>query len=482
MIQRNAPFWDALTAYHTKGVIPFHTPGHKLRSGPFSNIEAVLGSGFFALDPSDEIESLELNHDFEVALKMAEGLAAELFGAEASLFLVNGTTGGLHYLLMPTKGRVLIPRFSHEAVYSAMLLAQGEAIYLPVTYDPDWLIPLPPRVDEVNQVLSKTQPEAFVLTNPTYYGTVGDLRAIIKRVKSHGVLVFADEAHGGHFRFSPELPATALECGADAVVQSTHKTLGSFTQTSMLHANNALWFSKAVQAQRALQTTSPSLVFFAVLDEVRRVLADQGRELVGQALEIARECRRQLGAINGVELLPSYLQGDPLKIVFSLRDLGLTGIEVERMLRIDYNIQVELSDYYSVLALVAIGDTMESIRKLVAAVRDLSQRRGHLGSMPLQRYTMDVPALPPIVISLREAFFKEKEITCLQDAKGKISGNFLTPYPPGVPVIAPGEQFTSDIIEHLLWCHSINWPVRGLMPGQKVAILEDNHGFCRKTG
>ncbi len=482
MTQRTAPFWDALIAYHLKGVLPFHTPGHKLQSGPFAKIEAALGSGFFALDPSDEIEDIRLNHDFEIALDLAERLAAELFGAEESLFLVNGTTGGLHYLLMPTKGPVLIPRFSHQAVYSAMMLAQGEAVYVPVTYDPDWLIPLPPQVHQVDQMLSQTRPEALVLTHPTYYGTVADVPVIIKRCKEDGVLAFVDEAHGGHFLFSSELPTTALECGADAVVQSTHKTLGSFTQTSMLHANNSLWFSKARQAQRALQTTSPSLVFLAVLDEVRRVLAIQGRDLVGQALELARECRRQLCEIEGVELLPLELQGDPTKIVFSLRDLGLTGIEVERMLRMDYNIQIELSDYYSVLALVTIGDTMENIKKLVAAVRDLSERRVHLGSMPLRRYVMDFPGLPPIILNLRDAFFRETEVTNIKDAEGRISGSFLTPYPPGVPVIAPGEQFTPEVIEHLLWCHSINWPVRGLMPGQKVVILEDNHSFCRKTG
>jgi len=474
MNQEKAPFWDALTAYHSKAVIPFHTPGHKLRGGAFSNIEAVMGQGVLALDPSDRVECPELKHDFEQVLRMAEALASDLFGAKDSLFVVNGTTGGIHYLLMPTTGRVLIPRFSHQSVYSAMILAQAEAIYLPVTYDPDWLVPLPPQLEQIEQVLSQTQVEAVVLTNPTYYGTVPELSTIIPRVKQHGALVFVDEAHGGHFRFSSELPPTALECGADGVVQSTHKTLGSLTQTSMLHSNNGKWFSKVVQAKRALQTTSPSFIFYGILDEVRRVLAQEGRTLVGQALELARECRRQLQEVQGVELLPSRLQGDPTKIVLSLRNLGLTGRDVERILRNDYNIQVELSDYYSVLALVTLGDTAESTARLVEAVRDLSERRRHLGALPLKRHTMDVPSLPPVTLGLRDAFFQEKGLIDLQEAKGRISGGFLTPYPPGVPVIAPGEEFTSDIIDYLLWCHSINWPVRGLMPEQKVVVLEDN--------
>lgn len=477
MTQDSAPFWESLVAYQAKGVIPFHTPGHKLHCGPFSNIEAILGSGVFALDPSDQIENIEINHDFEIALRAAEQLAAGLFGASKSLFSINGTTGGLHYLLMPARGRVLIPRFSHQAVYSAMMLSQGQAVYLPVSYDPDWLVPLPPQPSQVEEALSHTKAEALVLTHPTYYGTVTELETLIGLGKKSGTLIFVDEAHGGHFRFSDQLPPTALECGADAVVQSTHKTLGSLTQTSMLHFNNEMWFLKAAQAQKALQTTSPSFVFYAVLDEVRRVLAVSGRDLMGQVLELSDICRRDLSKIEGVELLPRRLQGDPTKIVISLRKLGLTGIEVESLLRMDYNIQVELSDYYSVLALITLGDTKESISKLVEAIRELTRRRSLLGATTLQHNILDVPSLPPIIYSLREAFFMEKEMAPLQKAKGRISGAFLTPYPPGVPIIAPGEQFTTDIIEYLLWCTRINWPVRGLMPEQKVVLIEDNCSY-----
>lgn len=474
MTQESAPFWDALHAYRKKAVVPFHTPGHKLNAGLFPRLEAVLGSGFFSLDPSDQVEDPETSNDFEQVLRVAEGLAAELFGAKNTLFSVNGTTGGLHYLLMPVTGTLLVPRFSHQAVYSAMILGEAKAVYLPASYDPDWFVPLQLQGDQIEQALIQCQAEALVLTHPTYYGTAANVRDIVKRAKSHGSLVIADEAHGGHFLFSDKLPGTALECGADAVVQSTHKTLGSFTQTSMLHFNNEAWYRKAVQAQRALQTTSPSMVFFAVLDEVRRVLASQGRDMVGRALELAGECRRKLGELKGVELLPSHLQADPMKIVFSLRDLGLTGIEVERLLRMDYNVQVELSDYYSVLALISMGDTKDSVERLVEAVADLSKRRHQLGLAPLKRYAMKVPALPPIVFGLRQAFFRKQTTTPLSRAEGKISGGFLTPYPPGVPVIAPGERFTAEVIEYLLWCHSINWPVRGLMPEQKVVILEDN--------
>lgn len=471
--------WEALVAYAEAGVVPFHTPGHKLKSGPFARMGEVLGEGVFALDPSDQVEAAAQEHDFQPVLAEAEALAAELFGARHSLFLVNGTTGGIHLLLMPTRGKVLIPRFSHQSSYSAMVLAQGQAVYLPASYDPEWLVPLPPTVDEVERVVQAERPEALILTHPTYYGTVCDLAAMGRLAQEYGVLLFVDEAHGGHFLFSDELPPTGLQCGADAVVQSTHKNLGSFTQTSMLHCNNDAWFAKVVQAQRVLQTTSPSFVFLAGLDEVRRVLALQGRDLVARTLDLARRCARELAALPYVEVLPDRLKVDPTKIVFSLRKLGLTGIDVERILRVDYNIQVELSDYYNALALITIGDTPASIDRLVSAVRDLTTRRAHLGSAPLPRPNLQVPNLPPVALSLRDGFFQDKELVPLSQAVGRISGGFLTPYPPGVPMIVPGEVFTDEVVEYLRWCAGFNWPIRGLMPGQNVVVLKDNGGFCR---
>lgn len=480
MNQSKTPLWTALTAYAEDEIIPFHTPGHKLETGPFGGIEKVLGKGFFSVDPSDEISSLEFDNDFEVALKHAEKLAAKLFGSQDSLFLVNGTTGGLHYLLMPIDGPVIIPRFSHQSVYSSLMLSEGQAIYLPTNYDSNWAIPLPPSVKQVKRVLDKNYAQAMVITYPTYYGTVSELEKICNLAHKKDVLVFVDEAHGGHFLFSDKLPRTALECGADAAVQSTHKTLGSFTQTSMLLSNNANWFFKVMQAKNVLQTTSPSLVFLGVLDEVRKVLAQDGEFLIDSSIKLARFCVAELGKIGGVRLLPANLQSDPTKVVFSLRDLGITGVELEHILRKDYNIQLELSDYYSVLALVTIGDTVDSVSKLIWAIKDLVQRKIQLGNKPLPKYELNIPDLPPSIVSLRTSFFTDKEIVLLSEAKGRICGEFLTPYPPGVPAIVPGEKFTQDVVEYLMWCQSINWPVRGLMEGKKVTVLKDNNAFSRK--
>ncbi len=480
-MQSTTPLWSALNAYAHERIVPFHTPGHKLRSGPFAEIGNVLGEGFFRLDPSDEVQDEKFEHQFETALERAEQLAADLFGARDTLFLVNGTTSGLHYLLMPTTGRVLIPRFSHQAVYSALILSEAEAAYIPASYEREWMIPLAPTAAEIAERTSEQRYQALVLTHPTYYGTVSELEKLTKIAQERGLLVFVDEAHGGHFHFNKKLPSPGLQCGADAVVQSTHKNLGSFTQTSMLHSNNSTWFPKIVQAKEVLQTTSPSLVFLAVLDAVRAVLAEHGVELVGNCLDLAHRTVEGLERIKGVEVLPQRLQSDPTKVVFSLRALGLTGVEVERILRWDYNIQVELSDYYNVLALISVGDTPRSVEGLLEAVADLAARESHLGRQPLPRQSFDTPPLPPIRENLRNAFFAERQILPLKDAIGKVSGGFLTPYPPGVPVIVPGEQYTVEIVEYLRWCLSLNWPVRGILPGENVPVLKDNGSFCRKT-
>ena len=476
MKQNQAPLWNALLAYKDKQVVPFHTPGHKLRSGVFSNIHRELGEGFFALDPSDEVESVYYDNDFEAALEDAQRLAAQLFGAEDSLFLVNGTTGGLHYLLAPTTGTVIVPRFSHQAVYSGLILSAGAVSYIPTQYDSEWQIPLPPSPEQFQSLVSRKQCEAVVLTYPTYYGTTPDISAIVETAGEHDVMVFLDEAHGGHFTFSSELPKSGLSYGVDAVVQSTHKTLGSFTQTSMLHSSNSLWFQKVLQARNVLQTTSPSLVFLAVLDEVRRTLAERGTLLVERSLYLAGECRKKLSRIPFIQLLPEHLQSDPTKIVFSLREIGLTGIAVERLLRTDYNIQVELSDYYNVLALITLGDTEASISRLVEALRDIVERRSHLGGIPLPQHHAEFPPLPEAVLSLRQAFFKDGEMVGLTECIGRVSGGFVTPYPPGVPVVVPGEIITPEIVEYLTWCSQIGWFVRGL-EGEKLLVIKDNRDF-----
>ena len=477
LTQNKAPLWEALCAYRKHRIVPFHTPGHKLRADLFPRLEEQLGSGTFALDPSDEIESLDFDHDFEAALEAAQELAAQLFNADNTLFLVNGTTSGLHYLLYFMSGPVVIPRFSHQSVYTGVMLSGSESIYLPARFDPHWQIPLQPSPDEFSYHVSGRNPAAAVFTHPTYYGTCGQLADLIQRVHQEGALAFVDEAHGGHFHFSRHYPQTALAAGADGVAQSTHKTLGSLTQTSMLHVRSKELYQQVKKARHILETTSPSLVFLAVLDEVRRTLYERGQILVEDALALAEGCCAELETIPGVEVLPPHLRSDPTKVVFSLRKLGLTGIQLEGLLRKDYNIQVELSDYYNVIALITIGDSQDQVTRLCEAIRLIAKRAGHLGGSALKRPKFSYPELPEVVFPTGKAVRLPCEVVPLTEAEGRVSGSFVTPYPPGVPLLVPGELVSQDTIAYLRWCISLGWPIRGLegsAPNLALSVIKDN--------
>ena len=233
------------------------------------------------------------------------------------------------------------------------MLSGSECLYIPAQFDPEWQIPLPPTVEALRRVALGQSLSAAVFTHPTYYGTCAQLEELIAEVHRLGAYAFVDEA-GATFVFT-QLASTGLEAQADGVVQSTHKNLGSLTQTSMLHSASGEVYDLASRARQILETTSPSLVFLAVLDEVRRTLHERGQELVSNALELARSVSARLESVPGVLVLPDHLRHDPTKVVFSLRELGLTGIQLEGLLRRDYNIQVELSDYYNVIALITLG-------------------------------------------------------------------------------------------------------------------------------
>lgn len=472
MDQSNAPLWEAIVKYASKKVIPFHTPGHKLRSGVFPDIEKVTGSSLWAMDASDEIEAPEFNHSFEQVLQLAEDLASDLFNSKSTKFLVNGTSGGIHTMFLGMKGNVLIPRFSHQSVYAGLILSEAKPIYIQTEFDFEWKIPLPPTPELVKKYLADSEISGLLLTYPTYYGTIADIEALVRLTKAHQILLLVDEAHGSHFHFSPELPCSALSVGADFVVQSTHKTLGSLTQSSLLHINNSDWISRMTRNLGVLQTTSPSLIMLGILDAIRREMALSGKNLVGKALELSFNLRKQLSAIPGVRLgSTATISHDPTKIVFNLVEHGLTGLELEFILRNYYNIQVELSDHYNVLVLVTIGDTYETVIALAGAVRDIATRfckNVPVSDMDLTCYQ----TLPRQVLDLRTAYAAESENVPLTESQGRISAGFLTPYPPGVPLIVPGEVISKQLIISLNTCLDRGWQVRGVEVG-KVSVIKE---------
>jgi len=471
--ESSAPLWEAVVKYKENGIVPFHTPGHKLHSGVFCDLALHLGSDFLAMDASDELDSVQHDHRFERVLDQAQALAATAFGAAGTLFLVNGSTGGLHASLWGESGQVVIPRFSHQAVYSAALLAARPAVYLPADMDPVWHLPLPPSVEQWQCVLSGCCPSAAVITHPTYYGTVSPLADIAAECRKWRCESIVDEAHGGHFRYHKALPGSAMESGADIAVQSTHKTMGALTGSSMLHCRVGARRERLQNAVQILQTTSPSLPSLAVLDYVRSIWQAQGEEIMQSLWELARSARHELQRIPGISLPPQH--ADPTKLLFSMEMLGLRGFDVEWILRRDYRIQVEMSDHRWALALLTVGDDNESVAALLEALGDMAVRKAIHGP-PIQHGTLVWPDLPEPACDMRYAAASPSVKIPYRNSLGRVSASFVVPYPPGVPLLVPGEIWNKDLIDHVEKSLAEGWHIRGI-DQEKAAVLKDKHDF-----
>lgn len=471
MEQSRAPLWEAIINYHKKRVIPFHTPGHKLRSGVFPSIAAKIGKQVWTIDASDEVEDITHDHCFTKVLAKAEKLAAALFNCDSTRFLVNGTSSGIHAMLLGLSGPVVIPRFSHQSVFGGLILSGAKPIYIPAHIDQEWNIPILPSSSEIEQAVKSKRAQAVLLTNPSYYGTVTDLDKIAAVVHRHNAYLFVDEAHGSHFTFSSRLPQSAIKVNADLVVHSTHKTLGSLTQSSMLHVNNHKLVAKIDNALTILQSTSPSMVLLGVLDAVRRELAYRGKTLVGRAIELAENLHTEIETVKGVKVAPKHFTNDYTKIVFNMCQLGLKGAEVEKLLRRDYNIQVELSDFFNVLVLITIGDTQQSIGSLVAAIKDIAHR--FKNKKPLKQVKLpDSFSVPQQALDMSAAIKHETEQVDLAHAIGRIAAGFVTPYPPGVPLVVPGEIIDRNVVDYLCLCCDQGWEVRPA-GGENITVIKD---------
>jgi arginine/lysine/ornithine decarboxylase len=307
--------------------------------------------------------------------------------------------------------------------------------------------------------------KAVYLVSPTYYGVAADLEAIVKIAHERDVPVLLDEAWGPHFRFHPALPIDAMAAGADLAINSTHKMLAGLSQTAMLHARGErIKLDRLKAVVKLFLSTSPNLVLLASLDVARRQMAVQGSALLSRTIEIANDSRRRLNEIPGVYCFGEELQGrpgvfdlDPTKITITVKNLGYTGYEAEEILRRRYNVQVELADLFNCLALFTIGTTQESADRLVYGVKELAREDRPIDvfspSGVLERRmetgTYNLPQIPPIRMNPREAFLAPTEFTDFRESAGRVCAEVITPYPPGIPVVSPGEEITREVIEYL---------------------------------
>ena len=458
------PIIEALRDYMTGDTVRFHMPGHKGGRGTVPAIRDLVGASTLLADVTN-IPGMDDLHQPTGAIRQAQELAARTFGADKTYFLVNGSSCGLMALILATCGlgeKILVPRNIHRSILGGIILSGAVPVFFRPIYDPDLLLPLAVTPETVYCTLKKhPDARAVFVISPTYNGITSDIRKIAEVVHGFGIPLFVDEAHGPHLGIHEGLPPRSLDCGADAAVHGTHKILTSFTQASMLHLKGKLVDrARLEQSLRILQSTSPSYLLLASLDAARADIDRQGREMLERALNLAQSLRRDLDSIPGVFsfdedwVLSRGAAGlDRTKVTITVKNLGITGLWAELWLRENARLQVEMSDPFNLLAIVTAGNTPEDVRRLITGLKEIS---GLAESSPEIRpvfktvleTAVQAPEAP-LRVTPREAFFSPSVQVPLEEAAGRVAAETITCYPPGIPVICPGEEVTAEIVEYL---------------------------------
>ena len=441
----SAPIAAAMKKYSADGVIPFHTPGHKQGRGAHELLRELLTAEGLRQEVSlmEELDDLHAPHS---CIMEAQALAARLWHADECLFMVNGTTSAVQAMLFGTLQAgdlVMIPRNAHRSVIAGLILSGATPIFLPVDFDGEFNLPLNVSVETIARAIKKfPQARAVLLVSPNYYGVAADLPRIAKLVHAAGMILLIDEAHGAHLTFCNELPPSAMEAGADLAAQSTHKILGSLTQSSMLMLRkDFLDVERVKRAASLLQTTSPNQLLLASLDIARLQMQLDGQKKICVAVELSKRLRAEIKNIFGIKVFEGT-NLDPTKVTVNVQGLGLTGQEAEEILRRELRVQCELSDVANLLFLVTFADDAETISRLLDALRNLPQRPPKKILQPLLPKGITVAKLSP-----RETFYLPAEVLPLIEAVGRVCAEEVTFYPPGIPLLMPGEEISAQVVE-----------------------------------
>ena len=453
--QSRAPIYEALENFRKMRVVPFDVPGHKRGRGN-PELVALLGEKCVGMDVNSMKPLDNLCHPISV-IREAEELTAEAFGAAHAFLMVGGTTSAVQAMILSVAKRgdkIILPRNVHRSVMGAMVLCGAVPVYVNPECDSRLGIPLGMKVSEVEKAI-KANPDAkaILVNNPTYYGICSDLRSIVKLTHQHGMLCLADEAHGTHLYFGENLPISAMAAGADMAAVSMHKSGGSLTQSSVLLTGPAMNEGYVRQIINLTQTTSGSYLLLSSLDISRRNLALRGKEAFAGVVEMAEYARREINNIGGYyaysrELIngDSIYDFDVTKLAVNTLDIGLAGIEVYDLLRDEYDIQIEFGDLGNLLAYLSIGDRQRDIERLVGALSEVRRRFGKKDKANLMKQEyID----PQVAVSPQDAFYADKESLPLRETEGRVCSEFVMCYPPGIPILAPGERITGPILDYI---------------------------------
>ena len=455
----STPLADAVLRYAGLGVLPMHTPGHKGGRGAHPMLRRFFTEEGLRSDVSLSAELDDL-HAPTGCIRAAEELAAEAYGADAAYFMVNGTTGAIHTMLMAALApgeTILVPRNVHRSIVGAMILTGGRPIYMQPQIDTRLGIAMGVSLHTVEAAVHEhPEARAALLVYPTYYGVATELTAIADLLHAQGKLLLVDAAHGPHFAFSDALPPSAMAAGADLAAESTHKLLGSLTQTSMLLARGGRVPTERIRAASGvIQSTSPNEVLLASLDLARAQMAEEGQERLVAAIRAAEELRRSINEIEGLWAFGAEYMGadgmaalDPLKITVQVTGLGLSGFAAEEELR-RRNVACELADARNVLFLLSYADGPRETARILAALRSMAEEHAPMCTSRGAAAFLVPPPIPETALAPRDAYFARSEHVDVGTAEGRIAAETIVFYPPGVPVLAPGDVIDGAALAYL---------------------------------
>ncbi len=456
MNQKLTPLADALDRQRINRLAHFDVPAHKSGRGN-PELTEYLGARAMAMDVNSMKPLDNLGHPVSV-IKEAQQLAAEAFGADDAFFMVNGTTSAVQAMIMATCSagdEIILPRNVHRSAINALVVCGAIPVYINPGTDKRLGIPLGMSVEDVKKTIAAhPNAKAILVNNPTYYGICSNLVEIVKLAHAAGMRVLADEAHGTHFYFHEELPVSAMAAGCDMAAASIHKTGGSLTQSSILLTRRPVNPDYVRQVITLTQSTSASYLLLSSLDIARKNLYYRGRDMYQKTMDFADYAREEINDLGGYYAFgPELVNGDTVfafdrtKLSVHTRDIGLAGIEVYDHLRDDYGIQIEFGDIGNLLAILSAGDRVMDVERLISALAEVKRLHERSPAGLFDHEYID----PDVAMTPQDAFYSNKRRVAMEDSVGLVAGEFVMSYPPGIPIVAPGERITPDVLEHILF-------------------------------
>ncbi|MCD8094614.1 MAG: aminotransferase class I/II-fold pyridoxal phosphate-dependent enzyme [Ruminococcus sp.] len=457
LTQQDAPLYDALKGYLKNRVVRFDVPGHKGGRGN-KELRDFLGEQCMRIDVNSMKPLDNLCHPVSV-IKEAQQLAAQAMGADNAFFIVNGNTSAVQTMIFTackSGDKIIMPRNVHRSAINALVVCGAIPIYVNPGTNKRLGIALGMSADDVERAIRENpDAKAVLVNNPTYYGVCSDIKRIVKIAHEHNMLVLADEAHGTHFYFGENLPISAMAAGADMAALSVHKTGGSLTQSAILLCKDSVSAGYVHQIINLTQTTSSSYLLMVSLDLARRNLFLNGKAMFEKTQKYCEYAREEINKIGGYyaygdELVngDDFYAFDSTKLSIYTRDTGLAGVEVYDILRDEYDIQIEFGDIGNILAIVSSGDRELEIERFLSALYEIKR---HYSKDPAGMFDHEY-INPKVELAPQQAFYSESEAVSIERSCGRISTEFVMCYPPGIPILAPGERISSEILAYIRYC------------------------------